>query len=115
MPVRTSNLIDHLAPLGTSRTQGQRRLAQFGLGILQALRNSTMTIEEASEELFNPDTYRLVRQRRYAPELLEFMEWGMELEDVLELAPDGLSESYDNMEKLLFKIIAGSRNGRSNR
>ena len=101
MPLASRNLIEQITERGVSRALAQRRLAQLGLGIVQALRNSIMTVQDAAQDLFNLETYQLARRRRYDPRFIEFIEWGMELEDVAELAPDGLEESYDKMEKLL--------------
>lgn len=104
----TANLIDEMAGAGLSRSHAQRRLAQIGLGILHTLKNGTMTIPEAQNDLFNLPTYQAARRRRYDRKLAEFLEWGMELEDVAELAPDGLEASYDAMESLLEETIATS-------
>jgi hypothetical protein len=108
MRLASTSLIEHMTERGVSRAVTQRRLAQLGLGIVQALRNSIMTVQDAAQELFNLKTYRLARRRRYDPRFIEFIEWGMELEDIAELAPDGLEESYDNMERLLLQLLSSS-------
>ncbi len=86
----------------------ERRLAQAGLGVLRALRGSTMTIEDAEIDLFNLATYQAARRRRLDRGLIEFLEWGMELDDVERLAPEGLEESFRCMENLLLKVISRS-------
>ena len=84
----------------------ERHLAQKGMGILVALRESGMTIEQAQKDLFNTDVYRAARRLRLNPALIEFLEWGMELEDVAALAPRGLRESYQKMGALLRRLLA---------
>ena len=87
----------------------ERRLALAGLGMIQALRNSAISLEEAENDLFNLDTYRLAKRRKFDPKLIEFLEWGMELSDVSQLAPNGVEESYHTMERLLSRTIASAR------
>jgi hypothetical protein len=108
MSVQPSNLIDELANSNLPRSLAERRLALAGLGILRALRDSKMTIEEAEQELFNLDSYKAARRRRYDRRLIEFLEWGMELDDVAQLAPHAIEESYESMEQLLLSVIAQS-------
>jgi hypothetical protein len=83
----------------------ERRLAQIGRGIVASLRADQTTIEQAQADLFNSDIYRGARKYRLDPALLEFLEFGMELEDVAELAPDDLHESYEQMEQLLVRVL----------
>jgi hypothetical protein len=105
-------MIDEIAQPGIPREVVQRRLAQAGLGVLKALRGGTMTIKHAEDDLFNVDTYRAARRRRFDPSLVTFLEWGMELGDVADLAPDGIEESYGNMEQLLLRVISASLGNR---
>ena len=75
-----------------------------------------MTIEDAEGDLFNLDTYKAARRRRYDSDLVEFLEWGMELDDVARLTPRAMEESYQNMERQLLRVIARSlARGRSKR
>jgi hypothetical protein len=104
-------MIEEISQRAVSRRVLERRLAQTGLGILQALRGSTMTIADAEHDLFNLDTYRTARRRRLGRDLIEFLEWGMELDDVSNLAPEGLEESFRSMETLLLRVIARSLGG----
>ena len=114
LPLRRANIIDEIARRSVSRRFLQRRVAQAGLGILQALRASNMSIEDAENDLFNLDTYQAARRRRLHSDLIEFLEWGMELQDVVRLVPGGLGDSYRSMEELLLNVISKSL-GRSTR
>jgi len=64
-----------------------------------------MRFEDARREFFNLDNYRAVKRRRLAPELAEFFQWGMELEDVADLSPGGLGESYWRMTQLASRVM----------
>lgn len=113
MKSQRSNLIDSLAMASPSRQMLERRVAQMGIGVLAALQNREMTFEDARRELFNLDNYQAVKRHRLAAKLAQFFEWGMELADVAEIAPEGLPESYRQMRKLASRVMARSRNGRA--
>ncbi|MBI4604780.1 MAG: DUF3969 family protein [Planctomycetes bacterium] len=102
------NMIADLTRRGLPQALLERRLAQAGLGVLRALRGASMAIEDAENDLFNLATYQAARRRRLDRCLIEFLEWGMELDDVLRLAPEGLEESFRSMENLLLKVISRS-------
>jgi hypothetical protein len=68
-----------------------------------------LTVAQAQKDLFNLDVYEAVRRQRLDPSLVKFLEWGMELEDVLEVAPDSLEESYREMDRLLVSFLGRSR------
>src|SRR5258707_14598575 len=100
MNVENPNMVGVFAGNSPVKKDLERRLAQWGLGLLQALQSGDLSIAQAERDLFNMDCYQEVRRRRLDRRLLEFMQWGMELEDVAELAPAGLKESYEQMAKL---------------
>ena len=110
------NMIQDLTRRGMPHALLKRRLAQAGLGVLRALRGASMTIEDAEHDIFNLATYQTARRRRLGRELIEFLEWGMELDDVSKLAREGLEDSFGSMEALLLKVIskslASSRRGK---
>jgi hypothetical protein len=86
----------------------EHSLALLGWGLLQRLRESKMTIEDAERELFNMDVYQAVRRQRLDPALVDFLAWGMELEDVVALVPKALTESYEEMTKILLMVLRRS-------
>jgi hypothetical protein len=112
MATTTVTWIDQIAGSQASRKLIERRIAQSGLGIIRALREGKMSIKDAEDDLFNLDTYRAMRRRRLSAHLIEFMQWGMELEDVAELAPGSLESSYGSMERLLLRCITSSLEGK---
>ena len=108
-PRRNVNIVQSVRDSSPKRAGAERKLAQFGLGLLLALQEEQMTIEEAEADLFNMDSYRNIRRFRYSKDLAEFILWGMELADVAELSPDGLAESYRKMKQLIRRVLAASR------
>ena len=109
------NIVQSVRDSSLKRAGAERKLAQFGLGLLLALQEKRMTIEEAEADLFNMDSYRNIRRFRYSKDLAEFILWGMELADVAELSPAGLAESYRRMEPLIRRALATSRRTAKNR
>ena len=73
-----------------SKKEAERRLAQIGLSLVQGLQTKEISLRQSQEDLFNQKSYLALRNQHASRPLLEFMEWGMELEDVAELVPRGL-------------------------
>jgi hypothetical protein len=96
-----TNLVNAIFPALGKKKDVEGRLIQLGTGILRGLRASRMTFEEAHLDLFNMDVYLAAKKWRVGPLLLKFLSWGMELEDVLEIVPQGLGKSFEEMERLL--------------
>lgn len=92
---------------GSFKDATGRRLAEMGLGVVAALESGQITFAQARADLFNLDTYNEARRRRLGRDVTEFLEWGMELEDVAELAPRGLAQSCRKMRALAERIIRG--------
>jgi predicted transcriptional regulator len=67
-----------------------------------------LPVENAWDELFNLENYQELRRRRLGRGLAELFEYGMELENVAEVAPAALIESLDKMESLARGIIVAS-------
>lgn len=57
-------------------------------GILNALAEDKMSLVEAENLLFNPDILSLAQQYALEPEIIEAIEYGMELSDIEELLDD---------------------------
>ena len=103
-----------------SKKEAERRLAQIGLSLVQGLQTKEISLRQSQEDLFNLKSYLALRNQHASRPLLEFMEWGMELEDVAKLAPQGLQESYARMIALAKQVVrqslsrSASANHRSN-
>ena len=108
MSVQSITVVDALASLGSGKGEIERQLAEFGLGIVYSLEQGETSIEQAERDLFNLETYNAAKRNRLTRQLIEFLQWGMELDDVRELAPEGLPESYGKMKRLARRVIAQS-------
>ena len=88
----------------------ERRLALAGLGLVRApCHGSLLTTAEAAQEIVQwSDLSPAARDGVFAAELIRFLEWGMELDDVKQLAKGGLEESYREMERLLLRSVDGT-------
>lgn len=87
------------------KRQHERHLAQMGMGILIALKESKMSVGQAEEDLFNLEVYQAAKRLRLDPVLIEFLQWGMELGDVEALAPEAMAQSFKAMHKLLLSVL----------
>ena len=83
----------------------QRRIALLALGIVRALRDEKMSLDQAQDELFNPDIYRELKRQRYDRSLIELVAWGMELENVYRLVPKSKTESFTAIENLATSFL----------
>lgn len=106
MKTQEINLVDSLAEMTRAKKTLERRLIETGMGVVEALRNHRINFNQAWEDFFNIDNYRAIRRRRLNPLLAEFLEWGMELEDVANAAPGGLEESYQAMSALADRVLS---------
>lgn len=94
------------------KSAAERHFAVLALGVVQALREGQMTVEEAWNSGLNLKTYLQLKQRRADPRLLELWEWAMELPQVTKLTPLALEESLTAMDTLARGILS-RRQGRS--
>jgi hypothetical protein len=110
--VVATNLVDSLAAAGRGKALLERRLAQMAVGIVDAVRAGQMSVDQASEELFNAENYRHLKRRKLSRHTLEMFEWGMELPDVVELAPEGLDESLRRIVALAHRVMSPTSSSR---
>jgi hypothetical protein len=105
MKIAEENLIDSLASASNNKRLLERRIVQLGLGVLSALQKGEMSFDNARQELFNVDNYLAIKRHQLSAHLIEFFQWGMELEDVAGLAPGGLGESYWRMNQIASRVM----------
>jgi hypothetical protein len=113
MKAKVHNLVEMIRDTRLAKPMIELWMANAGRGIVAALKDGEMTLEEAENQIFNMDVYAAARKRRLDRNLLEFLQWGMQLEDVAELAPERLANDYRRMSKLLHRVFPKSgRTGR---
>lgn len=100
-----NNMIESMLQNGATKHDVERRLAEIALGIVGALRRSAISHEDAYDDLFNLDTFLSLEKHHLSRPMKKLFQWGMELEDVAEIAPDGMEESYQAIEALAGKVL----------
>jgi hypothetical protein len=83
--------------------------ATTSLGVVAALRKGVLGTWEATRDWFDLDTYRFFQENSLCQELLELHQWGMELDDVAEISPKSLEQSYCAIERLALRILENPR------
>ena len=79
------------------------------LGLTSAMRSRTITVTDAEEQVFNLDVLFAAEKLRTDPRLVEAIHWGLQLDDVLFVAPHGMDESYDAIDRLCRAVLADAR------
>jgi hypothetical protein len=106
MAIVSHTIIDAFSESGVPKPELERRLAEYALGIIYALENSEITVEQAMGDLFNLDFYRAAKGNRLSKTLIELLEWGMELEDVEAISSAASVESFAKIRQLARGILA---------
>jgi hypothetical protein len=116
MKILEENFVDILLR-SRSRVNIERQLAEMALGIVAGLRDRTITLEQARLDLFNLDIYQAISRHKMNRDLVTLCEWGMELEDVIEIAPQSIEKSCKQIERLAKRVLSRERrkNGRNTR
>ena len=106
MPTKSSeNLVDLFATAGQPKRWLERKIAEMAQGVVAGLRDSTLAVDDAWDELFNLENYLAIRKRGLDRDLKSLFEWGMELSNVARLAPESLPESLDAIAKLARRVM----------
>ncbi|SHI36445.1 Protein of unknown function [Clostridium cavendishii DSM 21758] len=83
----------------------ERILAILELGLLTALSNNVISIEECEGYLFNPYIMKLLNKNKINTEIINIIHEGCELEDIQSLLPDKLTENIERLNKKCLKIL----------
>ena len=81
-------------------------LAALMLGLTSALRSRSITVTDAEEQVFDLDVLLAAERLAVDPRLVEAIHWGMQLDDVLFVAPEGMDDSYDAIDRLCREALA---------
>jgi hypothetical protein len=110
MPTKSNeNLVELLATAGQPKRWLERKIAEMAQGVVAALRDSSLAVDDAWDELFNLENYLAIRKMGLDRDLKSLFEWGMELSNVARLAPESLPESFDAMAKLARRVMRRSQ------
>ena len=95
------------APLAAG--ERDRALAYLIGGLVQSMRASAVTIAQAEADIFRLGVYQAAKEAMVDPRLIDAIEWGMQLDDVLDLAPEAIGDSYDAIDRLCRDVLAAPR------
>lgn len=75
------------------------------IGIFEALKNGSVTINEAEQFIFSPYMVRKLEQHNCNSKIVNIIERGCELEDFESLIPEKLLDFINELEREVFEIL----------
>lgn len=69
------------------------------IGTLEAIKGGGLSIEEAEKFLFSPYMIRRITEKRYNESIINILEKGCELEDIVSLLPQELEKNLEQMKQ----------------
>lgn len=75
------------------------------LGVIDALKNNSLAIDEAEKFLFSPYMINKLRNGKCNIKIINILEKGCELEDIASLIPDKLLKVINELEQETLEII----------
>lgn len=85
--------------------QAERLFLLHLLGIITAVKNNVITLDEAERIIFMPATMRILEENKVTKEIIDIIHLGTELEDVLSIIPHKYEESILEIEALILKEL----------
>lgn len=80
------------------------------VGILQAIKNDKLSIDEAEKFLFSPYMVGKLRIKKCNESIIDIIERGCELEDIVSLIPDKLSTAINELENMTLDLMKNYEN-----
>lgn len=90
----------------TGKSGSERLVSIIQLGIITALENEIMSIEEAEGYLFNPFTAEKLEKYGFNKEVIDIIRDGCELEDIESLVPDKLLTNISKLKEQIQNNIS---------
>jgi hypothetical protein len=81
------------------KSNSQRFLLIFVLGLINSLKNNLISLNEAEQLLFSPATAELLTKNSCDQKIIDLIHLGTELEDILSILPNNFSRTLDEIEK----------------
>jgi len=100
-----NNLLALLADKTVRPQALDRKIAEVNLKIVNQLKRSQIRLRDAERSLYNMDMLMALREGRCSTKARRIIEWGMQLEDSLELLPEKIQEDRDDLRKLSLEIL----------
>ncbi|QSX06721.1 DUF3969 family protein [Sedimentibacter sp. zth1] len=97
--------------------ESEQLIAILELGLLTALEEKVMEIEDVEHLLFNPSTLNKLIDNSFDKEIVDVIHLGTELEDVQSLIPDKLDDNIFELKTKTIDILKmyKDKNVKSNR
>lgn len=92
------------------KQESERLLSIIQLGLVSALENEIITIEEAEGYLFNPFTVEKLQKYGFSEEVIDIIREGCELEDIQSLVPEKLLSNIFRLKEQIVKNISSIPN-----
>jgi RNA binding exosome subunit len=86
----------------SGKNESERLISIIELGLLSAIENQLISIEEAEGYLFNPLTVSKLEACGLDEKVIEIIKEGCELEDIQSLVPEKMSS---NIKRLKEKVV----------
>lgn len=80
------------------------------VGILEAIKNDKLLIDEAEKFLFSPYMVGKLRIKKCNESIIDILERGCELEDIVSLIPNKLSKTIDELENMALGLMKNYEN-----
>ncbi|WP_026684934.1 DUF3969 family protein [Heyndrickxia coagulans] len=80
------------------------------LGVIEALYNKKISIEEAEKRYFNYRIIDSLKEKNYSDELIGILELGTEIDDINDLLPDKLDENIIDLKNRVLLLLDRKRN-----
>ena len=75
------------------------------LGVLEALQNKKITINESEKIIFTPYTFITLKKKGVNKKIIDIIQEGCELEDVESLCPDKLDNVIENLKQRTLMLL----------
>ncbi len=75
------------------------------LGVLEALKNKKITINESEAMIFTPYTFITLKKRGVDKKIIDIIQEGCELEDVESLCPDKLDDTIEKLRQRTLTLL----------
>jgi len=75
------------------------------IGIFEALKRDILSIDEAEKILFSPHMVAKLRMKGCDEKILDILERGCELEDIVSLIPDKILKTINELENMALELV----------
>ena len=84
------------------------------VGILEAIKNDKLSIDEAEKFLFSPYMVKKLRVKGCSESIIDILERGCELEDIASLIPEKLTKMVNELQNMAFELMNDYQNFNTN-